>query len=848
MARVRRIVDVATGTGDARHDRRARALADHYDESYYARYGGAPYRWGERVWHDFFGRVADAIVAELRPKSVLDAGCGIGFLVGALRDRGVEAYGLDLSEYAISQVPDEIRPYCRLASVTEELERDYDLIVCLEVLEHLPPDLGERAIENLARHAEQILFSSTSTDFSDASHLGIRPIEDWIDLFGRHGFFRNVDVDAGFVAPHAVPFARSDKAAGSVARDYERWHWSEHEELTRLREEAEELQRLREAAARGQDEAEQMAEERDWWRDEAQVAAAELAEWEAFRGRSGYRIFLRLANLRLLLAPRGTMRDRVVRRSLRRVADLADVRSTGRARSGPAALRAVLFVSACPGDARRYRCFHQADQLALEGATVDIADHAEVDLEEVLDRYGAFVLHRVPWGRDVRRFIEEASLRQKAVLFDTDDLEFDPEARKHVAALAELDEEEQRRHVQAFRRFQRTLRACDGVTVSTEPLRAAASRFHERVEVTYNAASDEMTRQADAAVAAHARRESGDAITIGYFSGTHTHNVDFLEVADAILWALETYANVAFLVVGQLKLDPRFDAYGERVRRLPLQPWQSLPELLVQTDVNLAPLQPDNPFTDSKSCIKYVEAGLVGTPTIASPRSDFARAIEHGRNGLLAESPDEWRNAIRALVESPTRRRALGRQAFEDVRRNHTVRARSRRLRETIAGLVRPDGRAALAVNWVLRPANWDEEQAIVRLADDLAARGHTVRIYAEQGATPPTAVNAELHTTGHDALAPADATIATDARTARVVDAHTRSLFKLLFVQAVEGASAADAYALPLRHVCSSAALAEELAAQTGKNADAIEVADAEQLERVLRDTCFVRLRARAS
>ena len=244
--------------------------------------------------------------------------------------------------------------------------------------------------------------------------------------------------------------------------------------------------------------------------------------------------------------------------------------------------------------------------------------------------------------------------------------------------LAELEESERVLYVQTLRRFQRTMRASDGVLVSTEPLRDAASRFHERIEVTYNAVSDEMTAQADAAVAARPQPElrAADAVTIGYFSGTHTHNKDFLQAADAVLWALDTYADVIFLAVGALTLDARFDAYGERVRRLPLQPWQQLPGILVQTDINLAPLEPRNPFTECKSCLKYIEAGLVGTPTIASPRSDFVRAIEHGRNGLLAESPDEWRDAIRTLVESPERRRAIGREAFEDVRRNHTVRAR----------------------------------------------------------------------------------------------------------------------------------------------------------------------------
>ena len=110
-----------------------------------------------------------------------------------------------------------------------------------------------------------------------------------------------------------------------------------------------------------------------------------------------------------------------------------------------------------------------------------------------------------------------------------------------------------------------------------------------------------------------------------------------------------------------------------RVDRLPIQPWRRLPEILATIDINLAPLEPDNPFTNAKSCVKYLEAALVGVPTIASPRPDFARTIENGVNGLLAEGAQQWSESVRGLVESERLRRKLGQAASEDVRRNHTT-------------------------------------------------------------------------------------------------------------------------------------------------------------------------------
>src|ERR1700675_4264980 len=90
-----------------------------YGPQYFSHYFDAQSKSGERAyersehWMRFFGTIADHIVKDIGPRTVLDAGCAMGFLVEALRDRGVDAFGIDISEYAISQVRSDIKPYCR---------------------------------------------------------------------------------------------------------------------------------------------------------------------------------------------------------------------------------------------------------------------------------------------------------------------------------------------------------------------------------------------------------------------------------------------------------------------------------------------------------------------------------------------------------------------------------------------------------------------------------------------------------------------------------------------------------------------------------------------------------------
>jgi glycosyltransferase involved in cell wall biosynthesis/2-polyprenyl-3-methyl-5-hydroxy-6-metoxy-1,4-benzoquinol methylase len=200
-------------------------VTDFYDEDYYGESydkSGVPYRRDETLWVDFFSGIAKAIVSTLDPGTVLDVGCATGILVESLRNLDVDARGIDVSAWAIAQVPEELREFYRVATVTEEIEGNYDLITCFEVVEHLPAFVAARAIANLCRHADAILFSSTPDDFDETTHLNVETAGYWANLFLDNGFLRDADYDASFVTPHAVLFRRRTVGTHELVGEYER--------------------------------------------------------------------------------------------------------------------------------------------------------------------------------------------------------------------------------------------------------------------------------------------------------------------------------------------------------------------------------------------------------------------------------------------------------------------------------------------------------------------------------------------------------------------------------------------------------------------------------------------------
>jgi glycosyltransferase involved in cell wall biosynthesis len=324
----------------------------------------------------------------------------------------------------------------------------------------------------------------------------------------------------------------------------------------------------------------------------------------------------------------------------------------------------VLFVVGIDGAPLRYRAWLPSEALELLGVRTSIRWFTDPDLPTEVDRSDIVVIYRVPATDWVLEVVERARSRGIPVAFDADDLIFDPDIARDLHVLSTMTPDEASFYLEGVDRYRTTMEACDTFIASTPMLARHAraigmsvERFDNGVGLVLGGISDRELQ----------RPRRAGPLRIGYFSGTDTHDPDWRSIEGAVERVLSSHQHVELWLGGHLGATPRLDRFGERVRRKPFQSWEELPATLRDLDVNLSPLVVGDTFNEAKSAIKWLEAALVETPTVASPTEPFRDAIDDGRNGLLAADEDEWVAAMTRLLDDETLRTRLGQRARRDA-------------------------------------------------------------------------------------------------------------------------------------------------------------------------------------
>lgn len=156
-------------------------LAQDYDKDFFLMHTS---------WRDEYIAVADVLAHRLSFKTVLDLGCGNGYIIDRLGERGWSVIGVDGSRAVLP-----FRPSTKIRDLRSPIDvGQHDLVICTEVAEHLPEYAADTLVRNICRSSTDLIFFSAATPgFGGHLHLNEQQPEYWLEKFEAFGDFHRDD-------------------------------------------------------------------------------------------------------------------------------------------------------------------------------------------------------------------------------------------------------------------------------------------------------------------------------------------------------------------------------------------------------------------------------------------------------------------------------------------------------------------------------------------------------------------------------------------------------------------------------------------------------------------------------
>ncbi len=365
----------------------------------------------------------------------------------------------------------------------------------------------------------------------------------------------------------------------------------------------------------------------------------------------------------------------------------------------------VLFITGGVGDSARYRAHHVVEELQLNGLKCSITVQDNPMLFKYADKFKIFIFHRVLFTPSVRKLIENIKKQNKEIIFETDDLVYDPKFVVLMDSFKNMNVFERKLYengVGGEILNDPYVKVC---TTTTDFLANKLREQGKNVFIVPNKLCKRDVEVADAIIkheTCNMKQKEGDVkqetrnkiqdtnksqisnpkfqiIKIGYFSGTLSHNKDFGTITDVLVQILEKHKNVELFLVGPLDTDSKLNKFISRIKQFTYVPREKHFENVASVDINIAPLEIGNPFCESKSELKFFEAGIVSVPSVCAATDPYKKAIEDGVDGFVANGTEEWVGKLDLLINDRELRKRMGEKAREKaLKRYMTMNADNR--------------------------------------------------------------------------------------------------------------------------------------------------------------------------
>lgn len=157
-----------------------------YDREFFTEFGRANSSYARSC-----ALIADEIHRRFKPATAVDWGCGAGLHAAALRRAGVDAIGVDGARVPPDLCAEGVE--IRFADLTLPIPdglvpKEYDLSLCVDVLEHLPAADAPRALQAITRGARLLILSCAPPGQGGHHHINEQPRRFWVHQLAKLGW------------------------------------------------------------------------------------------------------------------------------------------------------------------------------------------------------------------------------------------------------------------------------------------------------------------------------------------------------------------------------------------------------------------------------------------------------------------------------------------------------------------------------------------------------------------------------------------------------------------------------------------------------------------------------------
>lgn len=136
--------------------------------------------------------LADIMFKYLKPESVIDWGCGSGFMLEGLHNHGItELCGIEGSEEVKPFIVPELKDKIHIVDVLLYQSGVYDLAISVEVAEHLHEKDAGRFVNTVCGSASKwVWWTAAQPGQGGTGHINCQPLSYWEAVFSEIGLFK----------------------------------------------------------------------------------------------------------------------------------------------------------------------------------------------------------------------------------------------------------------------------------------------------------------------------------------------------------------------------------------------------------------------------------------------------------------------------------------------------------------------------------------------------------------------------------------------------------------------------------------------------------------------------------